>query len=787
MLKKITIAISLLVVFCMAIVFVTLALSLPTLKGKVMIPALESKVIVNRDQLDVPTIIGDSRLDVSVAMGFIHAQERFFQMDLLRRSASGELAAIFGSQLVEFDKSRRIHRFRDLSKRILAKLSPYERKVLVAYAHGVNSGLRALKSFPIEYKLLLQNPLPWTPEDSILVGLAMYFELQYPNAAPCILRGMIHDHLDSNLAKFLLHYPSKWRFQPFNEKGNDIQNGLEEIDFDGIESKQPIVSDFSQKLATPKSCRALLGETTSPKMKGSNQWAKREWINGKARASIACDMHLELSVPNIWYVVTLIYQDRELGEIEVSGASVPGNPCIVIGDNKSVAWGFTNAYLETSGVIRLEKGSQPHSYLTCRGEEELIELTEIIRVKGKEDIPFQVRWTHWGPLKTEKYRGDHYALSWCAYAVDSFNLGLLDMERVKTVLEAFDVCKNVRIPAQNCALADSQGNIGWCICGKLPEYRFYRPKKSSTITSESDQIITEVHARKIYNPPSGVICTANNQVLPDHCIPGCYLNPIRAYQIKERLESLKGDFFSISKMIQSDNRAQFMDRWHQLMMNCTSQNERWGALRQELEAWDGMCAERSRGYCLIRSFREKCHDVVLKYLLAPCLAENPNLDMTVHDFEEPVFKYLELQLLKKTDGSKLLKQRLTAIIEEVAREHADCIKKRRTWGSHFQISLQHPLSSGLTILSSLLDMKALPIDGDYFVPKVLSSHEGASIKLIVSYGNENCSLISLPAGQSGHPLSKSYRAFHKMWANDAYISLVPRETKKTLTLYSSGF
>ena len=761
--RKIAISISLLVMLCIKIASISLILSLPTVKGQINIPALTSKVIVNRDQFDIPTIIGDSRLDISTAMGFIHAQERFFQMDLLRRSASGELAELFGIQLVEFDKSRRIHRFRDLSKRILRKLSIYERKILLAYTSGVNSGLRALKSFPIEYKLLFQNPMPWTPEDSILVGLAMYFELQYPDAAPCILKGMIHNHLESNLAEFLLRYPSKWNIQYFNEEPNEIQD----INFDYMKKHQPMTTFKKHQ----------------PKMKGSNQWAKREWVNGKAEASIACDMHLELSVPNIWYVVAIIYQDQALGKIETSGVTIPGNPCIVIGDNKNVAWGFTNAYFDTSGIILLEEGSKSNSYLTCDGEKKFIELTEVIRVKGRENISFQIRWTDWGPIRAKKYEGYNNALAWCAYSTDSFNLGLLDMEKSKTVLEGFNVCENVRIPVQNCVLADSQGNIGWCISGKLPEHRFYKPKKSSEITFEYDKIISEVHSKKIYNPPSGLICTANNKILPDQLMPGCYLNPIRAYQIKGNLELLKEDFSSVSKTIQSDNRAKFMDRWYELMTEFIPQGAKWDTLRKELEMWDGMCSKHSRGYCLIRSFREKCYNMVLKNILAPCLALDPELDLAVYDFEEPVFKYIESNLLKKTDNSKLLKEILITNIKEVMKEHSNCIKGKRTWGNHFQISINHPLSSGIKILSPLLDMKALPLDGDYFVPKVLSPHEGASIKLIVSYGNENCSIISLPAGQSGHPLSKSYRIFHKIWANNEYISLSSGKPQKTLTLH----
>jgi len=765
--KKITISVLLFIVLCVVVVATNLVLSMPVVKGKINIPELQGEVIVNRDKADMLTIIGDSRLDISIAMGFVHAQERFFQMDLLRRSASGELAEIFGSQLVDFDKSRRIHRFRDISNKILAGLSDYEREILTAYTDGVNAGLRALRSSPIEYKLLFQDPRPWTLEDSILVGLNMYFELQYPNAEPCILRGMIQDHLQESLSEFLLHQSSKWDSHYFQEESYDIQMPI----FKHVEEKES----------------AVMLKDNHPKMKGSNQWAKRQLIDGKAEASIACDMHLGLSVPNIWYMVTIVYNDQEFGKIEASGATIPGNPCIVIGTNKNVAWGFTNAYFETSGLILLEKGSESKSYITHEGEKNLIELTEIIQVRGEKNIPFRIKWTDWGPLRTKQYDRYDTAISWCAYSSDSFNLGLLNMEKVKTVLEGFKVCEGVRIPVQNCVLADSQGNIGWCIAGKLPEHKFYRPKKSSEVICEYNQIMAEVYSKKIYNPPSGLICTANNKILPEQLIPGCYLNPIRAYQIKKKLESTKASFSTISKTIQSDNRALFMDRWYKLMLEVIPLGEEWDELRRELGMWDGRCSKNSRGYCLIRSFREKCYNMVLKRLLSPCLARDPGLDITVCDFEEPVFKYLQLNFFE-TSGKEFeeLKNTLTTLLKEIVEEHSNCICNKLTWGSHDQTSVRHPLSLVIKVLSPLLDMKGLPLDGDYFVPKVLSLNEGASIKLIVSFERETHAIVSLPVGQSGHPLSRSYRIFHKMWANDEYISLFPESPTKTLELHPAN-
>ncbi len=763
--KKITFASLSVGIFCLVVAVISFCLSLPIAEGEISIPHLQNTVKIYRDDMGKPSITGDSRLDISAAMGFIHAQERFFQMDLFRRSAAGELSELFGSQLIAFDKSRRVHRFRSLAKKILDNLPDYEKNILNAYTQGVNAGLKAFKVYPPDYKLLCMHPKPWLIEDSILVGLGMYFELQYPDAEPCTLRGMIYENVRENLANFLLKFPSRWDIQYFEQNNN-------EVSFDHIS----ILDELKLQNETLKNCTHY-----QPKMKGSNQWAQRIADKGSPQASIACDMHLGLSAPNIWYLVSIAYNDQELGKIQASGVTIPGNPCLVIGTNTGFAWGFTNAYLDTSGIVLLEEGKSPSSYMTPEGEEDLLQFEETIKVRGKKSVPFTFTWSRWGPVRDKPLNGWNAAISWNAYAVDSFNLKLLDLEKTSSVLEAFKICQSIRIPVQNCMMADAHGNIGWCFAGKLPEYTFYKPRKSSELNDESEKIQKDISSKNILNPPSGVICTANNRVMPEKVISGCYLNPIRAYQINETLQSAKNNFSLTSKQLQSDNRAIFMDRWYRIMLDYLPEDTQWEAMRAELLAWDGKCCKESRGYCLIRSFREKCHEKILKTFLAPCLNLDPMLNTTVCDFEEPVFEYLRLALIEKNVNG--LDDNLIEIYREIFNEHKLCIHKKLPWGHHHQVVLRHPLSFIAQILSPFTDMKSCPIDGDYFVPKVLSENEGASIKMIVTFGSENCSEVSLPSGQSGHFLSKSYRIFHKMWLNDQYMSILPGKAVQTLTAY----
>ena len=181
---------------------------LAQLDGKARVAGLSAEVTIERDDHGVPTILADDVLDATRALGFLHGQERFFQMDLMRRQAAGELAALVGPALLEQDREMRLHRFRAVAQSILAQLP--ERAMAEAYAEGVNAGLQALRTAPFEYRLLRTEPEPWLAEDIFLVVHAMYMELQGSRGAMEISLGVVHDTLPTEMAHFLTAPGSEW-------------------------------------------------------------------------------------------------------------------------------------------------------------------------------------------------------------------------------------------------------------------------------------------------------------------------------------------------------------------------------------------------------------------------------------------------------------------------------------------------------------------------------------------------------------------------------------------------
>ncbi|HME90139.1 MAG TPA: penicillin acylase family protein, partial [Myxococcaceae bacterium] len=184
--------------------------SLPQLEGERGLSGLQAAVSIERDERGAPTIRGANRLDVARALGFVHGQDRFFQMDLLRRSAAGELSELFGRATVARDRSIRIHRFRSVARRVQEMASAEDQALGEAYAAGVNAGLAALDSRPFEYLLLRIDPVPWRSEDSILVLLAMFIQLHDPSGQRESSIGVMHDVLPAKLVQFLLPAGTEW-------------------------------------------------------------------------------------------------------------------------------------------------------------------------------------------------------------------------------------------------------------------------------------------------------------------------------------------------------------------------------------------------------------------------------------------------------------------------------------------------------------------------------------------------------------------------------------------------
>ena len=367
----------------------------PRLEGEIHLDGLTAEVHVTRDALGVPSISASNRLDALRALGFLHAQDRFFQMDLTRRLAAGELSELFGASALDIDKRLRLFRLRAVAQETLTRATAGQRAALQAYADGVNAGLKAIATWPFEYGILLKRPQAWRPEDSALVVYAMYFQLQNPEDRHESDLALMRDVMPAPLFRFLSPAGTQWD-APVLGKPMEVPPfpGADAIDL----RKQP-----SQKVAFDLDASAAPASEI-----GSNNWAVSKAHSATGAALLANDMHLGIRVPNTWYRAQWTYPDASMpgGSVTLTGATLPGVPAMVVGSNGHVAWGYTNSYGDWSDLVLLHiDPSDPDRYMTADGWRHFERHHELIRVSHGRDVTREVRDTIWGPVLGEDHSG----------------------------------------------------------------------------------------------------------------------------------------------------------------------------------------------------------------------------------------------------------------------------------------------------------------------------------------------------------------------------------------------
>jgi penicillin amidase len=721
--------------------------SKPHVMGTESLIGLAKTVVVERDHFGVPVLHGHSRRDIARATGYIHAQDRFFQMDLTRRMAAGELSEIFGEAALEIDKEKRIHCFRAQATIALPTLTPFEQELLLAYAEGVNSGIKALRFKPFEYFILGVDPEPWKPEDTILVGYSLFIDLQDPLGSVDWSRGILKAYLPSAVYDFFVKNGSVW------------ESPLEK-------TKHPFLpipkEDHFSYLTTMEEQSVNLDSTRAV---GSNQWAICPTQSLSNRSLLACDMHLNHRVPTTWYRLGFDCFDEAQNPIQMDGVSLPGTPFIAAGSNRKIAWGFTNSFVDTTDLVLVDiDPKDPKFYLTPEGPTPFEERIEEIKIKGQPPLQYVIKWTKWGPLYPELYLGQPVAIRWQAHDFDSFNCKLVDLEAVATTKDALKALPGIHLPSLNFMVADKDGHIGWSLVGGIPIREGYSPGLPVSFTDGSKRWIGTRESNEQYSmidPPDGCLWTANNRVVDDEESLGIdFVNGIRAFQIEKKL--LSKDQHSVDDFValQLDDEALFFKRWQSLLLNSLDVNNgEHQQLYRRLSNWDGHASADSREYFFIRSFRQKLMERILGRIFAPCYQAYPSLKISFLALEEPVYRIALEQPSYLADRHLGWKREFHLIVNELLKEDTS-----KPWGVYNAVAIQHPLSRFIPFSSYLLDMPKDPQCGDYYVPRATGPAFGASMRIVVSPGYEEEGIINLPCGQSGHPLSPHYSDQHQAWA-----------------------
>jgi penicillin amidase len=783
--------------------------SLPQLDGARSLPGLSAAVTVERDALGIPTLTAGNREDLARATGLVHAQDRFFQMDLLRRRSAGELAELFGAAALPLDRRTRLHEFRSLAGRVVAALPESERTLLTAYAEGVNHALGSAPR-PWEYELLRHPPVAWRPEDTILCIYSMALDLQDHSGKFEQALVTVRETLGASALAF---------FAP--------RIGPEDAALDGTTAPlAPIPSERALNLrsaapaATPSEtptaqhrqpeATVLFGFTTDGHREskpGSNSFGVEGALAGGA-ALLENDMHLGLSVPNVWYRARFRWTDAAGVAHDLTGATFPGTPAMAVGSNGQIAWGFTASYTDTGDLVRVQPDAVlPEAMYLVEGRPVDFERRrQIIRVKGGDDDILDTRWTRWGPIIGESPTRHPLAYRWTFHDPAAVNLRLVALETARSVDDAIAAAHEAGVPPLNLLVADRDGRLAWTIAGRLPE-RFGHDGRLPVPWAYGDRgwkgFLPADRVPVIIAKPGDVLWTANQRVVGADALDLLgeqgYDEGTRAGRIRDRLRELQAAHAASGRTVAPadllaialDDRNTRLDRWQKKLLACLDEaavanHPSRAELRRIVNEWDGRARVDSVSYRLVRAWRSAVATRALTPIFAPSVEASPRFDFRSLPYELPLEALLDqkpLHLLAPEYPSweHLMLAAADDIVTELDRRKIPLAKA--TWGERNRLRMQHPFSSFLPDwVAETLRLPAQSLPGDSDMPRVQTPSDGASQRMIVAPGQESAGIYHQPGGQSGHPLSPYFRAGHDAWVRGEATPFLPGATRHTLSL-----
>jgi penicillin G amidase len=746
--------------------------SLPRLDGHRRVAGLDARVSIARDALGTVTVEGAKRRDVAFALGFVHAQERYFQMDLQRRAAAGELSELVGAGALELDLNVRRHRLRSVAQVALAQLPENERSVLDAYRDGVNAGLAALRTPPFEYLLLRQKPTAWRSEDSLLSTAAMYLDLNAngENGRELAL-AQLRATFPRSVVGFLTAPDGRW-----------------ESPLQGVAAPPPYIPE-SHELdlrqadadAAPVAPAGVPTEAAKP---GSNSFAVSGKLTATGAAIVAGDMHLGLRTPNIWFRARLRYPDASApgGIRDLNGVTLPGTPALVAGSNGQVAWAFTNSYGDWADWVRVSTELVTHH-------------DEVIHVHGGADRHLDVAQTRFGPILARDTDGAPLALSWVGQLPRAYNMALMKLEQAADVDAALAVAPLVGIPPQNVLFGDSQGHVAWSIVGNsIPlrsDYNALLPSDWSAPGAGWTGFLAPVDYPRITGRDR--LWTANNRVVAGRDLAvlgdGGHDVGARAQQIADDLDArasfAPGDMLSI----QLDDRAVFLTRWQQLLQATLkrSNDDGLSQLRELTERWSARADIGNVDYRLVRAFRDNVRAAVLAPFVERVARRFPGFawprDIQTEGAVWAMVQQQPANLLdpRYADWSDLLRAAAQKVVTDLGSQPGGLAA--RTWGEANTAAIVHPLSRALPpYVARFIDMPREPLPGDRDMPRVQAPAFGASERFGIMPGHEGSSYLQMPGDQSDHPLSPFHGSGHEDWVKGVATPLLPGKPRYVLTL-----
>lgn len=742
----------------------SLAITTPSSEG--ILAGLTAPITIELDAHAVPTVRANGVLDAMMGQGFMHGRERFFQMDLTRRHAAGELSQLIGAFGVDFDRPRAVLFRRQLATRITQSLPQDDQEMLKRYAAGVNAGLASLDAPPIEYLNLGLEPAPWNPEDTILVAITM---------TDMLARHDGNEHANAALEALVGPTYAEWLMMQTSPYDALLvaPNEPEVV---------PVAPGPDEWTARRSAFRAPAD--VDAVILGSNNFAVAGSRTADGRAILANDPHLMISAPAIWYRCRLEWPDHLL-----LGLSLPGVPGVVIGTNGDVAFGMTNTTGDFRDHVIIDVDPKnPTRYRTPEGWEPFNVRNVSIKVRGSEDVVVESRWTRWGPVLAEDSEGRPLAVLSVPWQPGGVNVALHRMADAKNVDDAVDVIRQWNGPSQNVLLADSSGRIAWIVSGWIPNRVGYDgrvPISHADGTKGWFGQLPESERPVVIDPEEGFLFTANSRTLPlepSSRIGSAFANPCRSYRIRQDLLALEYATELSLLAIQLDDFAQMLVPYRPLYLEglrALPPSEARGRALATLLAWNGRASLDTLALAPLDQFRTDVIRAVRSALLSGARGENKRLAARAVR-ENAVLATLEQRPAHLHPEGK---EGWATLLANTANETLGV--PAIPWGEVNRSTFRHPLAMASPTIGSGFDLPSTPQTGYRGSPRVAAPTFGASARIVVSPNHLENAILQTPGGQSGDPFSPNYRDFHDSWLQGTPEPLVPGPPKIVIQLNPS--
>ncbi|MCU1219889.1 MAG: Penicillin amidase, partial [Candidatus Angelobacter sp.] len=584
--------------------------ALPQLDGTIVVAGLQAPVSVVRDAHGVPHITAAKLEDLFFAQGYVTAQDRLWQMDLTRRAVGGEMAEIFPASSappqpvsrataavrprqtwVNYDKQQRTMRLRVISERVTQQLPARDRAFFEAYARGVNAFIdQHQDKLPMEFRILGYKPRAWSATDSLLVGIGMS-QLLNPQYETEYWREKISAKLSPELMADLYPFDSPRDHPPASEAGlpATVPDGS------GTRPKTTAATQPRASSSSEQSFAARLHEQDSCEacLPGSNNWVVSGAHTVSGKPLLSNDMHLPHRVPGVWYEVQL-----HSGDFNVEGFSLPGLPFISVGHNQRIAWGFTNLNPDVQDLF-IENFNAAGEYQTPTGWQKPEIDHQVIHVKGKPDEAIDIVVTRHGPIITHLLHGEtrQIALGWLVYDPHAISVPLFDLDSAQNWDQFRKALSGFATPSQNVVYADIDGNIGYQPMGFVP----IRASGDGTVPVNGADgkhdwagYLDFDKLPSLYNPPSGIIATANSKITPagyPYQLATQWFPPYRAERIYKVLKTDKkftpADMLALQTDITSEYDRFFADKFVYAIDHSAKATDRTRKAADIMRGWDG--------------------------------------------------------------------------------------------------------------------------------------------------------------------------------------------------------